>query len=213
MKNIIHSIVIVAIFGFAIGAQAQEDFEQNMYVTYEAGAVFQQGSTMRLSPGGSAGVSYYPGARADIGLGYNFANWLAANVTGGFIWNSVDHFAGIPLHTSGQDVNIYSFPILAGVTLKLPNRTHFVPFLGIAGGANISEFYLNGGGTSGNDHDVEPAVQVQAGVNYAINQSAYLGVDYKLMATRDQSYQISGHNISLSGIYIHGIFAILSINF
>ena len=213
MKKIIHSIAIIAILGFATGVRAQEDFEQNMYVTYEVGGVFQQASTMRLGPGGSAGVSYYPGARADVGLGYNFNSWLAANVSGGFMWNSINNFAGVPLHTSGQDVNIYSFPILAGATLKLPNRTHFVPFLGIAGGANISEFFLNGGGTTGNDHDVEPAVQVQAGVNYAINESASLGVDYKFMATRDQSYQITGNNITLSGIYIHGIFAILSINF
>ena len=213
MKNIIHSIIVIAIIGLAVGAQAQADFEQNMFVTYEVGGVFQQASTMRLSPGGNAGVSYYPGARADVGLGYNFCSWLAANISGGFMWNSIKDFAGVPLHTSGQDVNIYSFPILAGATLRLPNRTHFVPFLGVAGGANISEFFLNGGGSKGNDHDVEPAVQVQAGVNYAINQSAYLGVDYKFMATRDQSYQIHGDNLSLSGIYIHGIFAILSINF
>jgi hypothetical protein len=134
-------------------------------------------------------------------------------VSGGFMWNSVDHFGGVPLSSVGESVNIYSVPILAGVTLKLPNRTHFIPFLGIAGGANISEFYLNNNGTKNNSTDVEPAVQADAGLSYAINPDTSLGIDYKFMATLAQRYQINGNDISQSGIYIHGIFIILSINF
>lgn len=212
MNKIIRSIVIIAIFVSAIGTRAQ-DFEQNMYVTYDVGAVFQQDANVRQSTASTARASYYPGARADIGLGYNFYDWLAANVSGGFMWNSIHDFGGVPLGSVGQDVNIYSFPILAGLTLKLPNRTHFVPYLGLAAGANISEFYLDNNGAKGNDHDVEPAFQVDAGLNYAINPSAYLGLDYKFMATLDQHYEIAGDGITQSGIYIHGIFAVLSINF
>ncbi len=212
MKKIVYSIALIAILMSAIGARAQ-DFEQNMYVTYDAGAVFQQDANVRRSTAGNARASYYPGAGADIGLGYNFNDWLAANVSGGFMWNSIDRVGGVSLSAIDQSVDIYSFPILAGVTLKLPNRSHFVPYLGIAGGANITEFYLDDNGTKGNDHDVEPAFQAEAGLNYAINTSAYLGINYKFMATLDQHYQIDGDGITQSGIYIHGIFIVLSINF
>jgi hypothetical protein len=164
MKEIIHySFVIIAILVSVIGARAQ-DFEKDMYVTYAAGAVFQQDANVRQSAGGTTRASFNPGARADIGLGYNFNSWLSANVSGGFIWNTIDNFGGVPLSSFGQSVNIYSIPILTGITLKLPNRTHFIPFVGLAVGANISEFYLDDNGVKGNSHDVEPAFQAEAGL-------------------------------------------------
>lgn len=212
MKEIIRSIVIVSILASAIGARAQ-DFEQNMYVTYDAGAVFQQDANVRQSVGSNGRISYYPGARADLGLGYNFNTWLSANVSGGFMWNSVDHFGGVPLSSVGESVDIYSVPILAGVTLKLPNHTHFIPFLGISGGGNVSQFFLDVNGSKSKSTDVEPAVQAEAGLSYAINPDTSLGLDYKFMATLAQRYQINGNDISQSGIFIHGIFIVLSINF
>ncbi|HTR43089.1 MAG TPA: outer membrane beta-barrel protein [Pseudomonadales bacterium] len=213
MKKIIRSIVIIAILVSAIGAQAQDDFEKNMYVSYDVGAVFQQDANVSQSFGSNGKVSFYPGARLDVGIGYNFCNWLAADVSGGFMWNSINTFNGVSLSSINQDVNIYSFPILVGLTLKLPNRTHFIPYVGVSGGANISEFYLSDNGTSGNDHDVEPALQAEAGLNYVFNPSASLGLDYKFMTTLDQQYHINGNSITQSGIYIHGIFIDLSVNF
>jgi opacity protein-like surface antigen len=212
--KMIPSIVVVAILISAFGARAQlDDFEKNMYVTYAAGAVFQQDVNVRQSTGNDARVSFNPGARADIGLGYNFNNWFSANVSGGFIWNTINDFGGVPLSTLGQSVNIYSIPILTGITLKLPNRTHFIPFVGLAVGANISEFYLDSNGVKSNDHDVEPAFQAEAGLNYAINPDVSLGLDYKFMTTAAQRYDLSGDNVSQSGIYIHGIFIDLSMSF
>jgi outer membrane protein W len=211
MKKINRSIVIVAILVSAIGARAQ-DFDKNMYVTYEAGVVLQQDANLQLR-GATTRVSFNPGARADLGLGYAFNNWLSANVSGGFIWNTIDDSGGVPLSTLGQTVDIYSIPILTGLTVKLPNRTHFIPYFGVAVGANISEFYLNNNGVKSNSHDVEPAVQAQVGLNYAINSSTSLGIDYKFMTTLDQGYDLNGNNVSLSGIYVQGIFINLSMNF
>jgi len=212
MKKILHSSIIVAILVSALAARAQ-DFEQNMYVTYAAGVAIQQDANVRQSGGSDGRVSFNPGARADIGLGYNFNSWFSANVSGGFIWNTWDKFGGVPLSSIGQSVNIYSIPILTGVTLKLPNRTHFIPFVGLAVGANISEFYFDFNGAKSNSHDVEPAFQAEAGLNYAINSEASLGLDYKFMTTPAQRYDLVGESLSESGIYIHGIFIDLSINF
>jgi hypothetical protein len=55
--------------------------------------------------------------------------------------------------------------------------------------------------------------RLKQGLNYAINPDTSLGIDYKFMTTSAQRYDINGDNISQSGIFIHGIFIDLSMNF
>lgn len=213
MKKIIFSTAIATVLISATCGRAQS-FLQNIYFNSDAGAIFQQSSEALQTLGnGHAMVTYNPGVRVDFGLGYNFNRMLSAGIETGIMWNSMDEYGGVPISNFGQSADFYSVPLLAIVTFKIPTKSHFVPYVSAGAGGNVSVLALDTNGTRQSASDIEPAIQGEAGLKYAINPNVSLGISYKFMATLDQHYSFPGIDLEQRGIYIHGVFVNFTLSF
>lgn len=198
-----------------------QDFEEHMnkgfFIGEDAGAVFQQRGTISQSATPNESVTYNPGARADIDLGYNFCRSFATEFESGFMWNSIDKADGQPLSVFDENVNIYSIPILGNFVFRMPTHCGLVPYVGIGGGANVSVIEETSSGQRYHDSDIEPAVQAEVGLNYRLCPNASLGIGYKFLGTFNQHYFLNQFGLAdhatLQGIYIHGIFLTFNWNF
>ena len=220
MKIIVSSIAFATLLTTVTITNAQT------YLAVDGGAMFQQDATLRHSaPDSQETAAFKTGARGDLDLGYNFNPYVAAELEGGFMWNSINKVDGESLSSlpNNQSDDIYSIPLLANLFIKIPTHTPLIPYFGVGAGGNISILNLkeNGVGLDGpfsiNDTktDIEPAVQGEAGLRYMLCRNASIGIGYKFMATLAQRYNFSDLNdrLTISGIYIHTVFINFKVNF
>jgi opacity protein-like surface antigen len=211
MKLITYSIAFASTVVLSSPAWAgSADWTQNLYVRADAGAIFQQDADLAQSHVPTFTAGFNPGVRVDLAVGYNLTQSLALELEPGFMWNSLDTLNGRSLYP-GEGVDLYSVPILAGVIYKFPTHSNWTPFIGLAVGGNIGILDGTFPRFSVNDTDVTFAYQAQAGISYALSDNASLGVAYKFIGTTDQSYSLAApdgyvNNVTIGGVYIHGIF-------
>jgi opacity protein-like surface antigen len=129
------------------------------------------------------------------------------------MWNSVNKIGGTSLSSVGQSIDLYSVPILANVTCKFTTQCGLDPYFGIGAGGVISFFEVVPSGNS--DTDIEPAAQFEAGLKYQLAPNAAIGLAYKFLASVDERYYAASFNdhVTISGVYIHGVFANFTLNF
>jgi opacity protein-like surface antigen len=193
----------------AAGVRA-DDNVHTFYVTADAGGVFQ--TTANFSENGSPNVStgFNPGVRADLALGYNLNETLAIELAPGFMWNSIDNFGGYSLGSMGESIDLYSVPILINFVYQIPTGTRFTPYMGGGIGADVVTFDGKNPSFSASDTTGVFAFQAEAGLRCALTKHASLSLDYRFFGTTDQDYSFQiGHftdRVTLSGIYIHGVF-------
>jgi opacity protein-like surface antigen len=185
------------------------------YLAVDGGAMFQQNATLRQTALPDTKATFNTGARGDLDLGYNFSPCAAAELEGGFMWNSIDKVFGQPLSLSHQSADLYSIPILLNFFVKIPTHTPVIPYFGIGGGGNVSIIKFKDNGEDFTESDVEPAVQGEAGLRFMLCRNASLGVGYKFMATLAQRYDFRSidDHLSLAGIYTHTVFLDFKVNF
>lgn len=210
MKIITRSITAVTAVLLVSSASGRAgDWKENLYINADAGGIFQQDAIFNEN-GWSSTAAFNPGARIDLAVGYHLSDSLAVELEPGFMWNSVDSLNGFSLGQLGQNVDLYSIPVLANLVFNFPTQGGWTPYVGIGAGANISIFDGNTPRASYNDTAVAFAYQAEAGVKYAFSYCALFGIAYKFLGTTDQDYSFNfpyhTSNISLQGIYIHGIF-------
>ena len=218
MKIIVSSIAFATLLTTVTITNAQT------YLTVDGGAVLQQDSIAHVNLNGvqqpNSRVSYNTGYRFDLNAGYNFNPWVSAEISGGYMWDSVDHLGGQPL-TTGSKVDFESVPLLGNLIFKIPTHSPIVPYFGVGGGAVISVFDFKSPGGDYSPNDVEPAVQGQAGIKYFLSRNVSIGVSYKLLATLDERYNataaISGiqyqDHYRVDDIIVHGVFANFTVKF
>ncbi len=213
-------IAIIALGASSLTIHAQDmaqDSDKGFFIGQDAGAVFQQRGTISQSGTPNESLTYNPGARADIDLGYNYCRSFATEFEGGFMWNSIDKANGMPLSLFDENVNIYSIPILGNFIFRVPTHCGLVPYVGIGGGANVSILEETSAGQRYHDSDVEPAIQGEVGLNYRICPNASLGIGYKFLGAFNQHYFLNQFGLAdhatLQGIYIHGVFLNFTWNF
>jgi len=209
------TVVGVALLASAGGALAA-DVTPNLYINADAGGIFQQNADFS-ERGRTETASFNPGLRADIAIGYKFSQSFALELEPGFMWNSVDSFNGYQLRP-GESIDLYSIPILANVIYKFPVQGAWTPCVGVGVGANVGIFDGTLPGMNSNDTDITFAYQAQAGIKYALSDTASVGVAYKFLGTADQDYSLPigpyrRDNVTFGGIYVHGIFATFTMTF
>jgi opacity protein-like surface antigen len=189
----------------AVGVRAV-NWSDNLYLNADAGGAFQQEVTL-IQNGSSASVTFNPGIRADIDLGYNLNDSWAVELESGFMWNSMDKYNGVSLSSYSQSIDIYSVPVLANIIYKVPTKTSWAPYFGVGAGGVVGMFDLNSRGIDYSDTDFIFAYQAEAGLDYALSKNASIGIAYKFLGTLNQRYCLSGSNDKLDGVYIHAVVA------
>jgi opacity protein-like surface antigen len=211
MRKNVYFVVASVLLSSAAIARSQ-DWSQNLYVTGDTGLALQQRADFRQTAVPAVPVTFKPGVRADVGIGYNISDSFAAEFDAGFMWNSVDKINGVPLDSFGESIDLYSVPIFVNAIYTPPVKWDWTPYLGIGAGGTIGIFE---GGAGGNDTDIEPSLQAEAGLKCLLTPNASFGIAYKFLATLDQHYYANNFNdhVTFSGVYIHGIFVNLTVNF
>ena len=188
---------------FSSSAGDQEGF----YLGADAGLALIQDLTLKDTDG--AKMSFNPGARLDLSLGYHFTNGISYGFGAGFIYNSVDRIAGISLGDVGASADFYQFPLL--VDLKY-THTIYGPIKGFIGGsmgAVIGRFSGSSPGGDVNHTDYTFAYQGMTGIKYEFNDRMDLGLTYKFLGTTDHSF---GSGIKSGGTMAHCIMVCFQMN-
>jgi hypothetical protein len=215
MKIIVSSIAFATLLTTITTTHAQP------YLMADGGAIFQQDSILHLNLNGvqlpNNRISYNPGYRFDLSAGGDINPWVAVEINGGYMWDSIDKVGTQSLSSEGEKADFYSFPLLGNLIFKIPNPTPLVPYFGVGGGAVVSIFHFRSATDNYSPNDVEPAVQGQAGVNFILCRNASLGVSYKFLATLDERYNAdttSGPaNYRFDDTFIHGVFVNFTLTF
>jgi len=214
MKKIAYSIAIATLFTSAAGARAG-DMGSNGYMAWDAGATFQQDATLRQSTVPTYTATFKTGVRGDMVVGGNLNDTLFMELEVGFMWNPMDKVGGTSLSSIDQSVDMYSVPVLMNLVYEIPTKSALTPYLGIGAGANVGIMDFKDSGSTYSDTDVAPAFQAEAGLKYALTKWASIGVAYKFYGTLDQRYYLRSidDHVTLSGNYVHGFYATLTLSF
>ena len=193
MKKVIGCFFCVLAVSFP-GVQAAES---GPYVKLELGPSIVEDTDIKEFLGFPAGqtIEFDPGFRFVMGGGYSFNDFVAVGGETGMSYNMIDDISGNVLE---GDSGIGNVPMMATVTLKLPNRTGIVPFISAGAGLSFTffdaddlvndpngpnEFILDG-----SESDTVFAWQLSAGVKYQLNDRMSFGLAYKFMYTDEADW-------------------------
>ena len=179
-----------------------------LYLGADAGLALQQEVTIKDS--GGAKISFDPGARFDVAVGYHFTDAWAAEFQTGVIYNSIDKIAGISLDSQGLSANLYQIPLMANLSYTLPVRERVSAYLGAGVGGVVGVFHGEGGGESTDHTDLTFGYQGILGLKYALNDKMGLGLAYKFLGTTDHDF---GSGVKSEGTRTHSVLVAFTIKF
>ena len=149
------------------------------YFGFDAGAALQQDITLSDSVGDSEKVTFDPGARMDIQLGYAFTTNWAMEMEMGIIANQVKY--SYALGTDFTTVNLIELPVLLNVIYSRPLGSHCSIYAG-GGAGGVFIHYED------ENYDTTPTAstfgyQGLVGFRYAFSRKWDLGVGYQILGT------------------------------
>jgi opacity protein-like surface antigen len=184
----------------------------DIYFNGEIGGTLQQNLSIR-----NAGqkVSFDPGERGDISVGFDITEALAIELQTGASYNNINTGGTQALALAGYDADLYQIPILANLIFKAPLPGGLTPYVGAGFGGVASELDTHTHGFWASDTDFTPGYQALAGVNCTLNRHTEFGVGYRLLGTTAHTwfpndpvrYTPAGQTFS------HSIMATLTVSF
>jgi opacity protein-like surface antigen len=176
-----------------LAALAQEP-ASNFYVTGGVGPALTQDTKIKefFGPSSGAKVEFDTGMRFSVAGGYQFKDWLAAEIETGFLFNSVERVSG----TSDADFTVSHVPLLCNVVFQCAHTAPFVPFAGVGVGfaasvIDIDSFTLGGSRVTGTESDIVYAYQAFIGVRYEFNERMGVGLTYKYLGMGEPDWEAS----------------------
>lgn len=152
-----------------------------VYLSFDAGAAWQQDITISDSVGDSDKVTFGTGARLDCQLGYNFTTNWATELEVGLIINPVAH--SDVLGTDFMSVDYTELAVMVNVICTRPLGHHFSAYVGGGIGGVFSEYNDEFGDSTPSASAF--AFQGMAGIKYAINDRWDFGIAYKFLGTTE----------------------------
>jgi len=214
MKTL-HSLTTAGVILFLCSGSAQALDLSKLYVNGDIGAMFQQDAKWTQNGGSSQNITFNPGIRGDVGVGYNINDSWAAELETGVLWNSIDQVDAVKLTTTHETFDIYTIPVMANIIYKVPLKCSLTPYVGVGVGGATSIASYTRPGLDSSDADFNYAYQAMAGVKYALTKHISLGVGYKFLGTSGQSWylnQITDH-VKTRDVYTHSVGASFTWNF
>ena len=191
-----------------------------LYLGFDAGVALLQDVTISDNFGDSEKVTFDPGVRLDMMLGYQFTENWAAEIEFGLIANQVKQ--SYMLGTDYMSVTYLQLPILLNGIYTLPlNKSKSCSVYFGAGVGGVFSQYTNeyGDQTPG---DTAFAYQGMAGFRWAINRQWELGLGYKFLGTTESDvgsgvaydgYTCTPTEFKSDGTMTHSILATLTYRF
>jgi len=178
-------------------------------VDVDGGVLFQQDITLVQSVGTTSikdNATFNPGTRANIGLGYNINDSLAAEFGSGLIYNSMDKGGTVHLDTLNQGLDQYSIPMIASLVYRVHGAGPITPYIGVGAGGLLDIVDIKNGPHS-TDTDFTFAWQAQAGIRYAVCEHASVGLGYQFLGSLDQHFydKYLNEDLTFKGVYTHAI--------
>jgi opacity protein-like surface antigen len=185
---------------------------QGFYFDANAGVSLADKVDLRqfLVPTPGTKLKFDPGARLSVAGGYNFNEYIGAQLETGFIVNNVKGLSG------GGDIDaaLAHVPLLADVVVRYDKPDcKWVPYAGIGAGGGVRTIALddvrapNGAVVDGSDSDVVFAWQAFAGVRYKFWENMSIGAGYKYYSAGSASWDVrrSSGDIKTGSAQVHSI--------
>jgi opacity protein-like surface antigen len=189
MKKIIRSFTMagLGVTGLLLTGLVQG---QEGYFNAEIGAALADDVDLqRFLVPVSGKLEFDTGVRFGAAGGYNFNQYLGAELETGFIYNSIKRV----------DASLSHVPMMVNVVLRYDQpRSKWVPYVGAGAGGDLSILSLNyvtapnNFVLDGTDTTVVFAWQAFAGVRYKLDQKMSIGAGYKYYAADRASWDVEG---------------------
>jgi len=195
MKNTARSLTLIG--GCCLGwfALTETGQSQNFYFDANVGVSLADKVDLHrfVVPTPGAKVDLDPGPRLSVAGGYNFNEYLGAQLETGFIWNEVKSVTG----GGNIDASLAHVPMLADVVVRYDKPDcKWVPYAGVGAGGDVSVISLdkvrapNGAVVDGSGSDVVFAWQVFVGVRYKFRENMSIGGGYKFFSADGASWDV-----------------------
>jgi opacity protein-like surface antigen len=184
-------------------AVVQAKNDEGFYVKADAGGAIQQ--TVKMN---GLDVGFNPGFRGDLAVGYNFCPALAAELEGGYLWNSMDTIQGFHLPSTDEG-DLFQYPLLAKAVLKIPYENGLTPYFGAGIGGIRSTLHLKEVPVvDGNASDYTFAFAAEAGLRYAVTENIEVSFGYKFLGTTGYDFDFgAAGSVNTKSVYNHSILA------
>jgi opacity protein-like surface antigen len=166
-------------------------------------------------------ISINPGVRFDVTPGFNFTDWLGLEISGGILYNGLDHLNGNGTLTldGGTEVvgdgglsltgRYIQVPVLLSSVFRWPGQGRWKPYLSTGFGFAYSQLQITQiDNTQTSDQFEEaysPAFSVGSGFIWQVSDGVDFDVAYKLLGLINPSYAGLQAGVPLSNSVQFGI--------
>ena len=168
-------------------------------------------------------LSINPGVRFDVAPGYNFNDWLGVELSGGILYNGLDHLNGTgsitmdgsttPLDVDGGGVSLtgryIQVPVLLSSVFRWPGKGRWKPYVSTGFGFAYSQLQIDQvGSIQTSDQSVDqfsPAFSVGSGFYWQVSDTVDFDAMYKLLGLINPSYSGFQPAIPISNSFQFGI--------
>jgi opacity protein-like surface antigen len=210
MKSICRSAILVGACCLGLLVLPEVAHSQGFYLDANAGLSFAEKVALHefLVPTPGTKLRLDPGSRLSVAGGYNFNEYIGAQIESGFIFNDVKGVTG----GGDIDASLGHVPLLADVVVRYDKPDcKWVPYLGAGAGGDASLIALdhvrapNGQVVDGSASDVVFAWQAFAGIRYKFQENMSIGGGYKFFAAGSPSWDIrrSSGDIEAGSARVH----------
>ncbi len=169
---------------------------QGFYFNANAGGALADRVDLNGFFGPTPGVKLelHPGFRIGAAGGYNFNQYIGAELETGFIYNRVKGIVG----GGNFDAALAHVPMMANVVFRCDRADcRWVPYFGAGAGGDVSQIGLrnvtmNAVTADGTDSTSVFAWQAFAGLRYRFSQNMSIGAGYKFFAARSAGWDFGG---------------------
>ena len=166
-------------------------------------------------------ISVNPGVRFDVSPGFNFTDWLGVELSGGILYNGLDHLNGNGTLTldGGTEVigggglsltgRYIQVPVLLSSVFRWPGQARWKPYLSTGFGFAYSQLQITQvDNTQTSDQFEEaysPAFSVGSGFIWQVSDAVDFDVAYKLLGLINPTYSGLQAGVALSNSIQFGI--------
>lgn len=166
-------------------------------------------------------ISVNPGVRFDVSPGFNFTDWLGVELSGGILYNGLDHLNGngtLTLDGGTEAIGdggltltgrYLQVPVLLSSVFRWPGQARWKPYLSTGFGFAYSQLQITQVNTTQTSDQFEeaysPAFSVGSGFIWQVSDTVDFDVAYKLLGLINPTYSGLQPGVALSNSVQFGI--------
>jgi len=166
-------------------------------------------------------VSVNPGVRFDVTPGFNFTDWLGVELSGGILYNGLDHLNGngtLTLDGGTEAIGdggltltgrYLQVPVLLSSVFRWPGQARWKPYLSTGFGFAYSQLQITQVNTTQTSDQFEeaysPTFSVGSGFIWQVSDAVDFDVAYKLLGLINPTYSGLQAGVALSNSVQFGI--------